>query len=50
VTTIEIDATLAQQARTSLTGAGRFPTVITGDGAAGGPGLTTPTSAWLRQM
>jgi protein-L-isoaspartate O-methyltransferase len=38
VSTIEIDATLAQQARASLTAAGYTPTVITGDGAAGYPG------------
>jgi protein-L-isoaspartate(D-aspartate) O-methyltransferase len=37
VTTIEIDAAVARQARTSLTTAGRTPTVITGDGAAGYP-------------
>jgi protein-L-isoaspartate O-methyltransferase len=38
VSTIEIDATLAQQARANLTAAGYTPTVITGDGAAGYPG------------
>ncbi|MGH3867869.1 MAG: methyltransferase domain-containing protein [Pseudonocardiaceae bacterium] len=38
VTSIEIDATVAQQARAHLAAAGRTPTVITGDGAAGYPG------------
>lgn len=37
VSTIEIDATLAQQARAHLTAAGYTPTVITGNGAAGYP-------------
>jgi protein-L-isoaspartate(D-aspartate) O-methyltransferase len=37
VSTIEIDPTVAQQARTSLAAAGYAPTVITGDGAAGFP-------------
>lgn len=37
VTTIEIDATVAQQARASLTAAGYSPTVIITDGAAGYP-------------
>ncbi|HEU0088868.1 MAG TPA: methyltransferase domain-containing protein [Pseudonocardiaceae bacterium] len=37
VTTIEIDATVAQQARANLTGAGYTPTAITGDGAVGYP-------------
>jgi protein-L-isoaspartate O-methyltransferase len=37
VSTIEIDPTVAQQARASLTAAGYAPTVITGDGAAGYP-------------
>ncbi len=37
VTTIEIDATVAQQARTNLTASGHTPTVITADGAAGYP-------------
>jgi protein-L-isoaspartate O-methyltransferase len=37
VTTIEIDATVAQQARTNLTAAGYAATVITGDGAVGYP-------------
>jgi protein-L-isoaspartate O-methyltransferase len=35
VTTIEIDATVAQQASANLTAAGYTPTVIIGDGAAG---------------
>lgn len=35
VSTIEIDATVAQQARTNLVTSGYTPTVITGDGAAG---------------
>jgi protein-L-isoaspartate O-methyltransferase len=35
VTTIEIDTTVAQQARANLTAADHKPTVITGDGAAG---------------
>ncbi|MGH3868437.1 MAG: protein-L-isoaspartate O-methyltransferase family protein [Pseudonocardiaceae bacterium] len=34
---VEIDATVAQQACTSLTAAGYTPTVITGDGTAGYP-------------
>jgi protein-L-isoaspartate O-methyltransferase len=37
VTTIEIDATVAQQARANLTAAGYAATVITGDGAVGYP-------------
>ncbi len=37
VITIEIDATVAQQARASLAAAGYTPTVITADGAAGYP-------------
>ena len=38
VTSIEIDPTVAQQARANLTAAGYAPTVITGDGTAGYPG------------
>jgi Protein-L-isoaspartate(D-aspartate) O-methyltransferase (PCMT) len=38
VTSIEIDATVAQQARAHLSAAGYTPIVITGDGAAGYPG------------
>jgi protein-L-isoaspartate O-methyltransferase len=38
VTTIEIDTTLAQQARAHLIAAGYTPTVITADGTAGYPG------------
>lgn len=38
VTSIEIDATVAQQARAHLSAAGYIPTVITDDGAAGYPG------------
>ncbi len=37
VTTIEIDATVAQQARANLTAAGYAATVIAGDGAVGYP-------------
>jgi protein-L-isoaspartate O-methyltransferase len=37
VSTIEIDATVALQARTNLATSGYTPTVITGDGAAGYP-------------
>jgi protein-L-isoaspartate O-methyltransferase len=37
VITMEIDATVAQQARINLTAAGYTPTVITADGAAGYP-------------
>ncbi len=37
VTTLEIDATVAQQARANLAAAGHTPTVITADGAAGYP-------------
>lgn len=37
VTTIEIDATVAEQARANLSAAGYTPTVIVGDGAAGYP-------------
>jgi len=38
VTSIEIDATVAQQARANLAATGHTPTVVTGDGAAGYPG------------
>ncbi|MGH3868916.1 MAG: methyltransferase domain-containing protein [Pseudonocardiaceae bacterium] len=38
VTSIEIDATVAQQARSDLAAAGYTPTVITGDGTTGYPG------------
>ncbi len=37
VTTIEIDVTVAEQARATLSAADHMPTVITGDGAAGYP-------------
>jgi protein-L-isoaspartate O-methyltransferase len=37
VTTMEIDTTVAEQARTNLSAAGYTPTVVTGDGAAGYP-------------
>lgn len=37
VTTIEIDAMVAEQARANLATSGHTPTVITGDGAAGYP-------------
>lgn len=37
VTTMEIDATVAEQARANLSAAGYAPTVVIGDGAAGYP-------------
>jgi protein-L-isoaspartate(D-aspartate) O-methyltransferase len=61
VTSVEIDPVLAEQARHAAHAVGRAPTIITGDGRAGGPDrapydriiatASTPTvpAAWIQQ-